>query len=289
MTAASFLAAALAAWAGDFDVRGTTAAMLGEPLALEVTVNLPPTISVEPDAAASSTDTYAVLGAAPSGVPRRWRFDVLPLAVGKLPVVLAFTLSDGSQTRRAASPPFSLQVAEPPGLGTEPQLYDIKEPLAARAALWPWIAALLAAFALWWLWRHRRRKADPSPQAAPPDPRTPQEAALADLDALEASGLWEDRRAREFYVALTDILRRYLERRFSIPAWILTTAEIIRQMRRADIDRRLTGAAQTLLERSDLVKFARWAPGIKAGPEDLAEARAFVRETAPRDLAAAAK
>lgn len=116
---------------------------------------------------------------------------------------------------------------------------------------------------------------------APPHAR-----AEAELEALRASGLLEEGRAKEFYIQLTDILRRYLEGRFAFGATRMTTTELARILRQLEVDRETAHVLRGLLERADLVKFARLRPDASQGQEEIDQGLAFVRGTAPRELAA---
>ncbi|MDX6769965.1 MAG: hypothetical protein SF051_10565 [Elusimicrobiota bacterium] len=176
------------------------------------------------------------------------------------------------------------EVAEPP-LPDDADIADIKPPLAARPALWPWVLLALLAAAAWYArraWRARRGAAPPPP-AEPPLPLEFRiERRLAEL---EASGLWERGEHAAYYLRLTEILRSYLEERWGVPATAMTTVEVSRLVKaRADLD--AASEVRALLERADLVKFARVTPLAQDGPKDLERARRFVFATTTRAPAA---
>ena len=101
--------------------------------------------------------------------------------------------------------------------------------------------------------------------------------ALADL---RAKGWIEALKIEPFYVALSGIVRRYLEGRFGLRAPERTTEEFIRD---ALTSKKLSDAHRDLvagfLEQSDLVKFARHAPGPADMRNALESAERLVRET----------
>ena len=124
---------------------------------------------------------------------------------------------------------------------------------------------------------------------APPVP--PHEVALNALADLRAKGWIEALKIEPFYVALSGIVRRYLEARFGLRAPERTTEEFIRD---ALSSKKLSDAHRDLvagfLEQSDLVKFARHAPGPSDMHNALDSAERLVRETMaaapdPRPLA----
>ena len=150
----------------------------------------------------------------------------------------------------------------------------------APPARWLWVAlGLLAVLAAAFL---ALRKVLTTPRTilhmAPPVP--PHEIALNALADLRAKGWIEALKIEPFYVALSGIVRRYLEGRFGLRAPERTTEEFIRD---ALTSKKLSDAHRDLvagfLEQSDLVKFARHAPGPADMRNALESAERLVRET----------
>jgi DnaJ-domain-containing protein 1 len=85
-----------------------------------------------------------------------------------------------------------------------------------------------------------------------------------------------------YHTLTSDVVRAYLERRFSLPASHQTTAEFLDTMRRSP---QLKPAQQRLLreflERCDMAKFARAAPPPEECRQVAEMARCIVRETTP--------
>jgi hypothetical protein len=125
-------------------------------------------------------------------------------------------------------------------------------------------------------WGLRRRFATPA------RPLPPHEWAARELDRIEAQQLPEAGELERYHTLLSDVVRVYLERRFSLPASQQTTAEFLETMRRAP---QLTPAQQGLLrdflQRCDMAKFARAAPPPEECRAVAAMARGFVQETTP--------
>jgi hypothetical protein len=279
MTALLLLAAALAAQEPAFEIRGSSLAELGVPAPLSAAVRVAPGTEVELDPEASSTDTYRVAGVKPTA--DGWAFQVLPLGVGRLEVSLSWKLKDAAGARTITSPPFFIE-ARAPELGEDPELKDIRAPLDARAAFWPWLLAAALAAAAVWYWR-RKKDAPAAAVPAPVDHRPPHRRALDSLMELEASPLWNEGRYKDFYIALTEILRGYLDAGLRLPAQHMTTSEIARGLREAEIDRAIIQRVRGLFDRADLVKFAKTTPSPSDGPAELDQARLIVEETMPRE------
>jgi len=85
----------------------------------------------------------------------------------------------------------------------------------------------------------------------------PYEEAMEELHKLKKQQLWEQGEIKHYYIRLSDIVRRYIERRFGIEAMESTTNEIIRALRKTDTEELARMKLKELLELSDLVKFAR--------------------------------
>jgi len=139
------------------------------------------------------------------------------------------------------------------------------------------IALLLAMAAA--LYRLLNRPARGMP--APP-PRPPHEIAADALADLRRRNLIAVGAFKEYYSALSGIVRTYLEQRFRLRAPEMTTEEFLlttaRDGRLEAGHRRLLG---DFLSESDLVKFARHLPTMADSERAWDAARRFVDETAP--------
>ncbi len=94
---------------------------------------------------------------------------------------------------------------------------------------------------------------------------SPIERAWAELDRLIRKGLPGRGKYKDFYVELTMVVRRYVQRKYGIRAPHLTTEEFLREFRSDDL--------RAFLESADMVKFA----GVEATPEMADEATAAAR------------
>jgi len=105
---------------------------------------------------------------------------------------------------------------------------------------------------------------------------SPIERAWAELDRLIRKGLPGRGKYKDFYVELTMVVRRYVQRKYGIRAPHLTTEEFLREFRSDDL--------RAFLESADMVKFA----GVEATPEMADEATAAARTYLTGDSQAAA-
>ncbi|MEW5807757.1 MAG: hypothetical protein AB1756_10500 [Acidobacteriota bacterium] len=143
-------------------------------------------------------------------------------------------------------------------------------------------ASAIAAALVYLLIRQfkRRRKIAPLEDIFSRMP--PHEWAYSELDKLLSERLLEKGLVKDFYAALSAILKKYLEGRYRINAMERTTEEVTGAMFLAKIEREVRGAAESILRRSDLVKFARHRPEHDESKAIIQEVYSFIDRTKPR-------
>lgn len=132
--------------------------------------------------------------------------------------------------------------------------------------------------------RYLRRKRKVVESAPKPDiPPVPAHVwALGELDELIREKLWQQGKVKLYYSRLTDILRRYIELRYSVPALEQTTEEIVNAFRRnGKISINILAGLEQLLRLADLVKFAKWNPVTEEHEASQQSAYDFVLRTKP--------
>ena len=218
---------------------------------------------------------------APPAAPGTHRYEAAVFTLGRAEVPsipVRYRLPDGT-TGEASSAPLTLRVLSLLPKGEEPKLADVRPPVPVGIGRAFWIAlaaalALVAALAVWFLRRRRKKLA---PAAAPAAPVPPDVEALRALDALQAQGLPARGEHRAFYIALTAVAKRYLERRLKAPILEMTTAETLAFLRGHPQADGLHPALRDVAEAADRIKFAR-GEGLTAEAErHLAAVRALVR------------
>ena len=126
----------------------------------------------------------------------------------------------------------------------------------------PWVAFILGivlagALISWVLWRRALAAAEADRE----EPRLPHEVAYEQLRLLKAKDLPGQGLVKEYYTELSDIIRRYLEGRFSFRAPEMTTEEFMESIKRsALLTREHKDILGGFLSHCDMVKFARYGP-----------------------------
>lgn len=148
----------------------------------------------------------------------------------------------------------------------------------AEIGIYATLGGIFLALLGWWLVRRMLRK----PKVVPAPPPLPaHEVALSALEELERGELMRDDDLVPFYLQLTEITKGYLQGRFGVPSLDRTTEEIRQVLvRNADAIAPLSAdEVIAFLQRSDLVKFARFAPEDDEAGEALSEVRDMVERS----------
>ena len=152
-----------------------------------------------------------------------------------------------------------------------------------------WLALLAAAIVaglLWWAWRRYRNRPKP--------PVDPYARAQQEFARIEQRRLLEEGNYSEYYARMVDVVREYLAARVPGVRRSNTSSELLRTMQPRD---GVEAELPRLLERGDLVKFARASVPLEEAREAVLALRAIVDhiearvnpEFEPAKRAAAAK
>ncbi|MEW6238205.1 MAG: BatD family protein [Candidatus Omnitrophota bacterium] len=106
------------------------------------------------------------------------------------------------------------------------------------------------------------------------------ERALAALGKLRQNKeLIEQGKCKEFSTILSDIVRLYIYRRWSILAMDFTTSEILRELRGVALEKPALDLFQDVIEECDLIKFAKYEPPVEELEKLIRDAEAVVEQT----------
>lgn len=167
---------------------------------------------------------------------------------------------------------------------TSKDIKDIKPPLSLGISwreILPYLLGAIAAILLIWLInyiRKKRKKGEKIYQPKVPS-RPAHEIALEALRELEAEKLWQQGRVKEYHSRLSDIVRTYIEQTLSINAMEMTTDLILSSSEIKALNQRNENELQELLERADLVKFAKYQPLANEHEASMKNAFSFVEST----------
>lgn len=214
-------------------------------------------------------------------------FKVADIHIDPLPA----RVNTGDEIARICTPPVRFRVRSVFGNATHPQPRDVTPPADVRfdALTMRHVAlGLDAVFAVavstlvagaWW--RGRPKKVAP-----PPPPRHPYVIAREGLDALARGDLLSRGHTKDYYDAVSDVLRRYLGGMRGFDAIEMTTDEVLAQVRKNPLPGVTFVEVERLLSECDLVKFAGYVPSHEEADEILRDAISIVERGRPAVLPA---
>jgi hypothetical protein len=266
---------------------------LSDDLLLTVSVEDNPGLEVAPFQPLGPSDDWVVkVESAPERIALRggrvrWseKFRIAPLKPGELSLSLAPLRFRANATQdrweEAAWRPIPVNVTTEIYRADLSELRDLAPPEELPPApSWGiplgWASLVLVLLLLLlsgWVLLRRRGQGD---LALPPA-----DWAVRELQSVVLPANFTDPDVEHFYTRLSDILRKYIELRYHIPAPEQTTAEFLETLRRApELTHEQQAALCEFLERCDLVKFARAQSSAEECRKAAEMARAFVEQTA---------
>ena len=206
-----------------------------------------------------------------------YHYDITTYKVGKLTiptVSFRYRKKPGAESLEAKTKPIDIVVKSilPEG-GQITDIRDIKGPIGFRETNWfliLGIVIIVLAVVIFIIYlRRRSRKL----------PKTPYEQALDALNNI--NGLFSaSGNVKEFYVRISDCVRRYIEDVFHLKAPEMTTQEFLSSVEGSmALSSDHKGLLRLFLNACDMVKFANYAPETNEIDEISSSARNFIGET----------
>lgn len=177
-----------------------------------------------------------------------------------------FILNDDT-TNSIYTNPLFIEVHTVPTDTSATKLKDIKPPFEEKFN-WKWyldyiywgLGILVLTIIVFFIVRRYNRK-NTNEILEPEKPKIPAHiTALAALEKIKEEKIWKDGKVKEYYSAISDTIRLYIEERFGLNALESTTDEIMTAFRTQVVDKDSKDKLQQLLTLSDLAKFAKMTP-----------------------------
>lgn len=168
-------------------------------------------------------------------------------------------------------------------------IYDIKSPLRTPLKLgeisgyiiWGLIGLGLLCVLGWYIFTKRRHL---SLLGKPKQVEPPHVVAIKALETVHNQKLWQNNKHKLYYTRITDILREYIEKRYSIHAMEMTSDEIIEAMAERGLEVKSFGDLKEILKSSDLVKFAKYIPEADFNELVFTNSYYFIEATKPTEI-----
>jgi hypothetical protein len=268
-------------------------ATVGDIVMLTLTVNCDPKLAVDVPDAGSQITGLRIIDAGEEGpktvdtrmVHNKW-YKLQPDIVGSYiipPLKVSYRDQKGEQKELQSSQIFIevKSVLKDKQAGASSDIVDIKPLQDVPRPLRPFLIyggaallLLLVAVTATWLYMRRKKKL----AAVPTKPA--HLLALEELEQLNRDQLIEKGIVREYYFRLSEIFRRYIERRFHIPAVERTTEELVPDiLNRTEFGSGVKAETREILRHADLVKFARLSPDKNATDNEYRKVVHVIEET----------
>ncbi len=198
-------------------------------------------------------------------------------------IAILYSIPGDTAPHTATTNPLLLTISTVP-VDTTKEIKDVKPPLSisltfAEIAMYLGIILLVSALA-YFVYRYwKKRQAQKTGQVYVPPPRPAHIIALEELAVLKEKKLWQQGLIKEYYSEGTEIIRRYFEHRFRFMALEQTTDEIMGDLRKHVQAPDVLSQTKSLLQRADLVKFAKYQPGIPEHEKLMSDAFELVDKT----------
>jgi hypothetical protein len=278
-------------------------ATVGDPIGVTIEVDAPAGVELEPVPVGPEAGPFHVTSgrwsepvAAEAGLLRwTWSGTVAAFEPGalELPAIpLRLRAADGTAVD-AATEPREIHIESVLDAADAAEIADLKPPASLPRDVRPLVIALavvlglLAVSAVLW-WLHRRYAARLAAAATPEDPfhRIPAHVwVYSELQKLLDRRLAEGHQVPLFFEELARIVKRYLGGRYRIDLMEATTHEVPEYLGQVGTPQEGIRLACLLLERCDLVKFAREEASASACREAIEQAYRIVDLTKPAEAA----
>lgn len=211
-------------------------------------------------------------------------FDITTFTTGDYqipPLKIRYTGTDGER-KNISTDPIAIKVKS---LLTGEDAEDIKPLKGLKSFQRPFpywmviagVAILLAAAVFVIMYRRAKKPIDLTTEEI--DTRLPWEIALQELGELKDTDFLSRGEYKLFYLKLTEVFRRYLEKRYGISALERTTWEIVMEFRQLGLSAEEEKQIREFLDECDLVKFAKFKPTVEQAEHDFERAHEFVLQT----------
>ena len=214
-----------------------------------------------------------------------WQFNLSTFTVGKYtlpPQQVAYRHGTDTAATVYFTQPIEINVIRS-SPETVKDIADIASLVNTREGQ-PWLAYGLGAVVLLalgiLLWKRLRRGTKP---AAEKPPLPPFEEAMERLAELKNLALIRNNRAKEFCFILSELIRRYISRRFGIDALESTTSEFLANVAKLPITKAQKEWLAKFCEVTDLVKYADAALLESDAADLVSQSESFLVQTKPKE------
>jgi len=236
-----------------------------------------------------SIGSFEIVTVERKGADFQWLIRLTTIDSGNVflpPVEFGYKVRGDTNTHKAFTNSLLLTIT---GVSIDPkgEIKDIKPPMSA-----PWLfedylpyliaLAVLAVLAGIYYYYRRKMRQKKGVLADVKVVIPPHREALTALRMLEEKKMWQQGLVKEYYSEVTEIIRRFFERRWNIIALEMTTDEILVQIKHVPEALIVWKEMGSFFLTADLVKFAKYQPAPAEHEQEMHSAYEIVRSMAPK-------
>jgi len=203
------------------------------------------------------------------------------------PITINYTDPKGERKQIQSEPLFILVKSVGASESDKEDIRGLKPPIDVSGGYWTYLLILpiLALLGTGGFLYYRQRAKGLALPKIPDELQKPAwEVALLELESLRNSDLLEKKQIKRYFIILSDIIRKYIERRYEISALDRTTEEIRGEIKRVKLDQNIGRSIYDLLSFSDLVKFAKYISSAEETEKSLNDAFNIVNMTKQEEV-----
>jgi hypothetical protein len=275
-----------------------TAVTIGDLVTVKLSVKHPETLKIAFPPVGISLGEWTVLRSKqlpPTKLPDGNIEDNLELQLAayktgdfEVPALSVETVKSSGAKEVLASEPIKIAV-QSVLTGKQDTLKDLKPQAEIEPDYKPFLfflAALAAAAYLVYRFIQYFRRRTKAPVLKPERTRSAEEIAREAIERLLARKLVEQGHFKQFYLELSEIIKRFLGSNLGVHSLERTTEEFTRDLRAVSVPSAQYRMIREFLEDCDLVKFAKYRPGAAEVEQIIARSRAMIDSLARESVQA---
>ena len=198
------------------------------------------------------------------------------------PITISYTDPQGEKKQIRSEPLFILVKSVGASESDKEDIRGLKSPIDIKGGYWAYLLLLpvLAVMGAGGFLYYRHKSRGLALPEIPEELQKPAwEVALYELDSLRDSDLLERGEIKRYITILSEIIRKYIERRWEVSALDRTTEEIRAGIRRIKLEQRVVESIYSFLFFCNFVKFAKYVPSAEEMEKGLNDAHFIVKST----------
>lgn len=193
-----------------------------------------------------------------------------------------YTVAGGNEVKYASVNTVDI-VVKTMEVDPEGDIQDVKAPLKIQLDLLFILLIALGVIILvaagYFIYRHYKKKSSGEVFEKKVIKIPAYKIALESLSELDSKKLWQQGKVKDYHSEITEIVRRYFEKRFSFLAMEMTSADVLETLNDIDVTTDVHLLTNDFLTNADMVKFAKFVPMPTINEEMMKQAYEIVNKT----------